>query len=370
MDSPTADVGRHAEVRALLAGGESDRVEFKSSFRHDMRTGGVNKELSKAVVKTVAGFLNSKGGVLLIGVSDAGDIVGIQRDLESLPRGNLDAFERAVRTLLGVQLGIDVSAAVQLGFAEFDEGVVCVVECMPHAEPVFLQESDSRDFYVRDGNSTKPLDIRTAHVYMSKQWPSDKGIGVDQIKDAVREAIQEVQAVVQPAPPIALDHPPPWVKLSTRRVIDLFLRTLARSRGWQRVHVISPWISTIDTIASMTSAQFLKRAVDDQATIYVVTRPPTDGWHATAVEALGETGRANIAFVEDLHMKLFTARTDMGAFAYMGSANLTQQSLTNREIGLLVSAFSDGKRVFAELDREAALVYRSPQRRLVYQARF
>jgi predicted HTH transcriptional regulator len=54
----------------LLAEGEGPTVEFKSSFRYDFKASRVNKELTKAVVKTLAAFLNSRGGTLLIGIDD------------------------------------------------------------------------------------------------------------------------------------------------------------------------------------------------------------------------------------------------------------------------------------------------------------
>jgi hypothetical protein len=61
------------EVAALITKGESAEIEFKSSARWDMRQNKLNKEMEQIVVKTVAGFMNSEtGGMLLIGVEDGG----------------------------------------------------------------------------------------------------------------------------------------------------------------------------------------------------------------------------------------------------------------------------------------------------------
>ena len=75
------------DVAAILALGEGEGVEFKASVRWDVRLGRVNRALEEAVVHTVAGFLNHAGGTLLIGVSDAGAVVGLQPDYPSLRRG-------------------------------------------------------------------------------------------------------------------------------------------------------------------------------------------------------------------------------------------------------------------------------------------
>ena len=61
--------------------------------------------------------------------------------------------------------------------------------------------------------------------------------------------------------------------------------------------------------------------------------------------------------------------TAQGEFAMLGSANFTQQSLTtNREIGLLVNAYEDGRRVVRDLTSEAREIYRMPNRTLAHKA--
>jgi Putative DNA-binding domain len=60
------------DVDGIIAGGESELVEFKSSARWDYREQKVNKSLEQVIVKTLASFLNARGGTLLIGVGDDG----------------------------------------------------------------------------------------------------------------------------------------------------------------------------------------------------------------------------------------------------------------------------------------------------------
>jgi hypothetical protein len=56
-------------IDVLIQSGEGQNLEFKSSLRWDLNLSQVNKELTKTVAKTVAGFMNGDGGTLLIGVS-------------------------------------------------------------------------------------------------------------------------------------------------------------------------------------------------------------------------------------------------------------------------------------------------------------
>ena len=119
-------------------------------------------------------------------------------------------------------------------------------------------------------------------------------------------------------------HIPFWLNLATRRVLDLFLVNLSRAHGWKRLNIISPWIDEIGgPLATLSFDQFLRRLDDDQATVYLVTRPPEEEWHRRAVQRLATSGRANIALLPDLHVKLFTAQTLQSSFAMFGSANFT-----------------------------------------------
>ena len=62
---------KQADLRKLIKSGESETVEFKASF-------------DKEILETSAAFANTKGGVILIGVSDRGDIKGVQIGKETL----------------------------------------------------------------------------------------------------------------------------------------------------------------------------------------------------------------------------------------------------------------------------------------------
>jgi ATP-dependent DNA helicase RecG len=57
--------------RNLISQGEGSRVEFKTSFQ-------------KEVIETLVAFANTKGGLVLVGVSDSGQITGVEIQAETL----------------------------------------------------------------------------------------------------------------------------------------------------------------------------------------------------------------------------------------------------------------------------------------------
>lgn len=59
------------EIKGIIARGESETTEFKRQIPAD----------SAKLTKTIAAFANGSGGIILIGVEDDGQIVGIQTDI-------------------------------------------------------------------------------------------------------------------------------------------------------------------------------------------------------------------------------------------------------------------------------------------------
>lgn len=150
--------------------GEDATVEFKSSFRWDLNTEQVNSALQKAVAKSIAGFLNTQGGVLLIGVSDDGSIIGIENDINSLKRRDRDGFQQALTQSVAKYLGEEFCRYIHISFAERDGKTVCLVKVESSPRPVFLEDRSEKEFYIRLGNTTRSLDIEKSHEYIGMNW--------------------------------------------------------------------------------------------------------------------------------------------------------------------------------------------------------
>ena len=93
------------DLDALIRRGEDDSLEFKSSFRYDYRLQKVNKALEAVIMKTLAGFMNTQGGSLLIGVADDGSIVGLENDFQTLGRKDSDGYTQALMSTVADKLG-------------------------------------------------------------------------------------------------------------------------------------------------------------------------------------------------------------------------------------------------------------------------
>lgn len=161
-----------ANLLELINSGESGTVEFKQSLRADATSGAHNPDLEYSVAKTVAGFMNSEGGTLLIGVQDSGAVVGIEPDLETLTsRPDLDGWEQAFTQSMVNHVGPDAAACLSLRLVETVEGTVAMVRCRARSVPTWVSIGKKKTLYTRIGNATRPLPDPFAAAYIEQNWP-------------------------------------------------------------------------------------------------------------------------------------------------------------------------------------------------------
>ena len=162
----------------LIAEGESDELEFKSTLRWDLVEGAVNKKLEEVVIKTIAAFANSQGGTLLIGIGDNGEILGLEPDYNSLGGADRDKFELHLRNLLNQQFGTGfVASKVSVKFHEIGDKEVCQLETTKSNDPVIVKIKDkngmpAEKFYARNGNQSQEIPLSEMNAYIKERFQS------------------------------------------------------------------------------------------------------------------------------------------------------------------------------------------------------
>lgn len=163
------------DLPSIIRQGEGPLLEFKSSLRWDMQEQRINRNLEAVVMKTMAGFLNSHiGGTLLIGVSDDGELVGLEKDYQTLKKTNQDGFEQTLMTAISTNLGADLCSNVHILFHVIDQKDVCRVIISPALRPVFFSQGNTPKFFVRTGGGTRDLNIQEALEYVAGRWKNLK----------------------------------------------------------------------------------------------------------------------------------------------------------------------------------------------------
>ena len=171
----TVDVVAPARLEELIAEGESDGMEFKSSLRWDYMQGCVNKKLEEVIIKSVAAFANADGGTLLVGVNDSGAVLGLESDYASL-NADRDKFELHLRNLLNQQFGVAfVAKKLAITFPTSEGKEVCQIEISPASEPLIIKQKDNNGkniekFYVRSGNSSQEIPLSQMKIYLQDHY--------------------------------------------------------------------------------------------------------------------------------------------------------------------------------------------------------
>lgn len=163
----------------LIAEGESASVEFKSTARWSLKDGRVHDGVEFAIVRTVAGFLNTSGGTLIIGVADDGAVTGLDHDYATLKKKDRDGFELFVQDLLAGMLGKNALMWVDVAFETLDGRDVARLGVKRSPGIVFANPRGEKldEVYVRFGNSTRKLTPAELLQYMS-EWQGGAGSGL------------------------------------------------------------------------------------------------------------------------------------------------------------------------------------------------
>jgi type I restriction enzyme R subunit len=143
---------------------EDSYLEYKSTLRWDIRAESAKTGIpEKAVVKTVAGFLNSDyGGTMLVGVADDGSLYGLEADYASFSkrgqRGDHDLFGQHLQNLLVGRLGDAAASLVGWEFHTIGGHDLCRISVEPADFPVFEGTGDDdRTFWWRYPTGTQAV---------------------------------------------------------------------------------------------------------------------------------------------------------------------------------------------------------------------
>ncbi|WP_187170349.1 AlbA family DNA-binding domain-containing protein [Salidesulfovibrio onnuriiensis] len=153
------------DVLRLIAGGESSRLEFKQTLRFNIKAGKNGREIEQANIKTIAAFLNSEGGTLLVGVADSGAVTGLGDD-------NFESDDRALlhfNNLVNQYIGAEFASYVNTAVIEVQGEKVLRAHCVPAGTPAFFQKGQVEEFYVRSGPASRPLSLSQFHEWLQNR---------------------------------------------------------------------------------------------------------------------------------------------------------------------------------------------------------
>jgi DNA modification methylase len=129
------------ELLHMIMKGETVTVEFKEAACWNYRIAQHDPALIDNVTKTIAAFLNSSGGTLLIGVRDDGTLQDLQLDYEASDprRKSRDGYVLFLSQKIQKKLGPAAMHKYDIQFFNIDQCDICRIEVKTSKEPVFWE---------------------------------------------------------------------------------------------------------------------------------------------------------------------------------------------------------------------------------------
>jgi len=159
------------QLQELIRAGESDRFELKSTLRWNLKADRAGKEIENAWLKTVVAFLNTDGGILVIGVEDDGSVLGTEPDRFQ----NRDRYLLHANNLIRDTIGPDFTPFIEFALVPLEGKEVLVVKCRPSPIPGFLTRDGQEDFYIRIGPGSRKLLASEMLAYLQSKEAAGAG---------------------------------------------------------------------------------------------------------------------------------------------------------------------------------------------------
>lgn len=135
-------------------------------MRWNLKAEKKDTRITHAVLKTIAAFLNSDGGTLLIGVSDDGEVLGLVND-------HFENQDKALLFLTNViksQLGELHMEHIHYQMEELENNQVLRVDVQAGTRPCYLVLEKFEHFYIRTGPSTTDLRLSKVYAYINERF--------------------------------------------------------------------------------------------------------------------------------------------------------------------------------------------------------
>ena len=193
-DQKCSSTSDEQSLKDLIIGGENHYVEFKSSMlwstklskedivkslSPDVKRYG--KNASKVITaRTLAGFLNSDGGYLIIGVKEnkrdvKDEIIGIESEYDKLTDKCIDGYRRmiidgVIKPYLPSTVFNHINNYIRIIFEEIENKTICGIQAIKSHSKVFLKINKKDLFFVRVDASTRQIHGEEVVDYCLKRF--------------------------------------------------------------------------------------------------------------------------------------------------------------------------------------------------------
>ncbi|MGO0307884.1 AlbA family DNA-binding domain-containing protein [Endozoicomonas acroporae] len=115
----------------------------------------------------LAGFINSDGGILLIGVSDDGTISGLDDEIKKFHKDSDDKLLLHFKNITASRIGEAFYPCFNSKLIKVKDKKILAVHCLKSDKPCFV---DNEQFFVRTNPATDNLTGRKMYDYIETHF--------------------------------------------------------------------------------------------------------------------------------------------------------------------------------------------------------
>lgn len=192
---PVPEQKNEIDISSIIQGGENEFVEYKSSALwsrrltdEEMRSSTASRDVknfgrdaSKIIIaKTLAGFINTHGGHLVIGIKEnktkePDEIIGIEGEFRALEDQCVDGYRRMIvdsiiRKYFHPDIFNHFSTYIKITFPEVNEKPICWIQVTKSDVPSFLTIRNEDYFFIRLDAETRQLVGKEMVEYCAKRF--------------------------------------------------------------------------------------------------------------------------------------------------------------------------------------------------------
>lgn len=147
-------------TETLLLKGEGVRTEFKEG------------EHNPNILKAIAGFLNTSGGTVLLGVADTGEVIGI----EEYSNAGADKYDQDFQNLIREKMNSEAMSFIHFSHSCYNGKGIYRIDVAPSDRPVYAKIGkgvSSEGFFIRSGATNQQLGFGAALKYIVRRFPHE-----------------------------------------------------------------------------------------------------------------------------------------------------------------------------------------------------
>lgn len=161
---------QNTSTQRLIELGENEFVEFKSTLRYNLRTKKFGKEIEHAALKTIAAFLNSSGGTLIVGIDDQKNILGMKNDLFK----DDDHMLLHLTNIIQERISMEHTQFIKGTVERSNGSKILRIDVKPADSPAYVSHNGNEMLFVRTGPATSPMRVSEVYSYIQSRFYNNK----------------------------------------------------------------------------------------------------------------------------------------------------------------------------------------------------